>query len=167
MVQSAIETLPSEAWNDPYSSNDAISRCLARAIQSLDDSLRAEFLGLFPGGVEEISAMDEVDIKRRINDAPMNYAKMMRYGRGSTALVVLQVGRDVWTANLGDCEAVIGFKPEGGSRWETEIISGGPHNGRTNPEEKAKVMADHPLELDVMKGDRVLGLIAVTRGELI
>ena len=109
--------------------------------------------------------MDELEIKKRINDDPVNYAKMMRYGRGSTALVVLQVGRDVWTANLGDSEAVIGFRPEGSSRWETEIISGGPHNGRTNPAEKAKVMADHPLELDVMKGDRVLGLIAVTRGD--
>jgi pyruvate dehydrogenase phosphatase len=100
-----------------------------------------------------------------INDNPENNAKVRRYGSGSTALVVLQVGQDVWTANVGDCKATIGYKAPGDDQWSMKIVSGGPHNGRTNPTEKTKVENEHPEEKEVMAKDRVLGLIAVTRGE--
>lgn len=108
--------------------------------------------------------MSGEEIRTLINDDPENNAKVRRYGAGSTALVVLQVGRDIWTANVGDCKATIGYKIDD-EQWKTEIISGGPHNGGMNAEEKEKVIRDHAGEDNVMEKDRVLGLIAVTRGE--
>ena len=63
-----------------------------------------------------------VGIRERVNDDSENHVEAIRYGRGSTALVVLHVASNVWTANLGDCEAVVGFQSWRGVTWEPTII---------------------------------------------
>lgn len=58
--------------------------------------------------------------------------------------------------------SVLGTRPEGGE-WSAELLSFA-HNGE-NPVEASRVRAAHPGEPECMLNDRVLGVIAVTRGE--
>jgi pyruvate dehydrogenase phosphatase len=160
----AITSLPIEAWTSPFSHKDAVADCLANQLKAFDDHLCDEFLSIFPGGLDGLAALSDGAIHQLVNEDVENNNKVRRFGAGSTALVTLQVGRDFWTANVGDCKATLGFKEMGATGWNTRIISDRPHNARSNPEEKYKVERDHSAEPDVMKGDRVLGLIAVTRG---
>ncbi len=88
---------------------------------------------------------------------------MLRYHQGSTALVVLHVGRDIWTAGIGDCVAAVGTKMNGS--WVTQVVSGPAHNIRTNPQEREKVLSEHPGEEEHVGCEEPrLGIIAVSRG---
>jgi pyruvate dehydrogenase phosphatase len=113
--------------------------------------------------------MDQGEINKIINEDPEAHAKVLRYGQGSTALVVLRIGADVWTANIGDCEAVLGVRDSEGKSWALKMLVDGLHNARSNEDEKRRVEEAHPGESDAISGEdnRLLGMIAVTRGEYI
>lgn len=164
LVIKHIEALSPASWSGPGSNTDPVCAALARAIQECDDNLRDDFLAVLPPA-EQLEQMSDGNIASLVKDEAV--VKMMaRFQKGSTALAVLQVGRDVWTAGVGDCEAVVGTKQ--GDQWTSQVISGPPHNLRTNPHEKQKLQRDHPGEEDIVVAkDRVLGLIAVSRGERI
>lgn len=58
--------------------------------------------------------------------------------------------------------AVLGTKNSNGT-WNATVLSVN-HSG-TNPTEVARIHKEHPNEPECIKFDRVLGAIAVTRGE--
>lgn len=161
-LEQAIRNLPASAWTGPHSSSDPIACALADGIQAYDTALLASFTAAVPAP-EQLAGLSDEEI-RALVERPEVREVALRAASGSTALVVLQVGREVWTATIGDCEAVVGTKAPGAGEWETAVIHGGPHNPRTNPKEKAKLVADHPGEDIVVAKNRVLGLIAVSRG---
>jgi len=147
------------------SSPDRITSVLAEVITAFDESLLADFSALFPGGLDGISKLSEGEIEEIINDTDrggQNLKKVHRCMRGSTALVSLvdPSGENLWVANLGDCQAVIGTQlPDG--RWSGTLLTSN-HNGG-NEVEVQRVMDEHPGEDESMLRNRVLGAIAVTR----
>lgn len=112
--------------------------------------------------VEQLEKLSDEEVEKLVNEDKV-LQTILRYHQGSTALVVLHVGRDIWTAGIGDCVAAVGTKKDGS--WVTRVVSGPAHNIRTNPQEREKVLSEHPGEEEhVVAKDRVLGIIAVSRG---
>ncbi|KIK65936.1 hypothetical protein GYMLUDRAFT_38408 [Collybiopsis luxurians FD-317 M1] len=93
-----------------------------------------------------------------------NNIKITRAMRGTTVLIVL-ISPDggIWTASLGDCQAVLGQKSQAQeTRWTTTLLS--VNHNASEPSEIMRLKLDHPgEEEDVIVKNRVLGIIAVTR----
>ncbi|TFY54575.1 hypothetical protein EVG20_g9651 [Dentipellis fragilis] len=109
----------------------------------------------------ELRPLSDAKIKSIIND-PAKQPVVVRSMRGTTALVSLvdPDAQHVWVASVGDCQAALGKRMDGG-RWSVEILSAN-HNGN-NPREEQRVRDAHPGEPECMLRNRVLGSIAVTR----
>ncbi|KIJ28353.1 hypothetical protein M422DRAFT_61926 [Sphaerobolus stellatus SS14] len=139
-----------------------ISSALQAAISELDVHILDEFASLFPGGIESISQLSAEEIDNIINDGGERLTKVHRCMRGTTALVAVidPAGENLWIANLGDCEAVLG-ESINNNRWQASRITS-PHNG-DNAEEVQRVREQHLGEEECILNKRVLGAIAVTR----
>lgn len=161
IITSKLQELPATAWTE-RSSDDAVAQCLTRSILEYDKSLEQAFIAALPS-TDQLAGMSQTAVEA-IFDDPERLIALQRYVCGSTALVVLQVGKDIWTATVGDCEAILGHKEDDGS-WGMIPLHGGPHNTRVNPKEKDIVSEGHPGEEVIVK-NRVLDSIAVTRGEI-
>ncbi|KAF8498824.1 protein serine threonine phosphatase 2C [Gautieria morchelliformis] len=165
-VKSKLEALleETEGATEPPSS-DMVSSLLGDTISDFDDSLLEDLLALFPGGFEGALKLSSEEVEDIINDADRgghNIKKVHRCMRGSTALISLldPPGENLWVANLGDCEAVLGTKSPDGT-WKATSLSSN-HNGDNDAEVK-RVRDEHPGENECILRDRVLGAIAVTR----
>ncbi|KAJ3829322.1 protein serine threonine phosphatase 2C [Lentinula raphanica] len=149
---------------------EEVSSLLRENISATDDSIKQGVLELFPSSTYLEQLSDE-EIRAIVNDRPTSdsqaYAgrgphnmKVTRAMRGTTVLIVLiSPEGGIWTASLGDCQAVLGQKQS--STWTTTILSAN-HNA-AEPSEVARVRSEHPGEENVVDKNRVLGLIAVTR----
>ncbi|KAF7376018.1 Serine/threonine protein phosphatase 2C [Mycena sanguinolenta] len=133
-----------------------VPELLRKAIADVDARMGQDLQDLFPGGLDGLS---DDEIAATINDNGLNSAKVLRCMRGSTVLVALHSGDDVWVASLGDCQCVLGAKTTSG--WQTTVLSSN-HNG-TDADEAARIHQEHPGEPECILRDRVLGAIAVTR----
>lgn len=156
-----------------------VSDILVEAISEVDDVITRDIVGLFPNGPEEtprggfvdtrvlasqiryIEELSDDQINTIVNDH-VNNARVLRGLRGSTALVSLvdPLGKNLWVASLGDCQAVLGTKDASG-KWIARLLSHN-HNG-TDHGEVERLKSEHPGEGEVILNDRVLGAIAVTR----
>ncbi|KAG6857253.1 hypothetical protein H0H87_007086 [Tephrocybe sp. NHM501043] len=145
---------------------DDVSQLLVDAISSVDDTITKEILGLFPD-VDSFATLSDDAIRAIINDKDSggkNASMISRCLRGTTVLVSLvDPGRtNLWVASLGDCQAALGIhRPDG--HWESSLLSSF-HNGE-NASEREKVSREHPDETECFLNNRVLGALAVTRGE--
>ncbi|RDB25034.1 Protein phosphatase 2C C10F6.17c [Hypsizygus marmoreus] len=161
MIKASLITLLSDQ-DEPNPSS--ISDILADAISAFDNNLTRDVLQLFPDQ-RIISELSDDAIRILINDhdsGGKNAAIVARCMRGSTVLTSLvdPARSNLWVASLGDSQAVLGVKRSHG-HWETSLLSSF-HNG-TNPDEKERILLEHPGEPDCVMDDRVLGAIAVTR----
>ncbi|KAJ3928323.1 MAG: protein serine threonine phosphatase 2C [Lentinula lateritia] len=186
-VDYVFTTLPSKiklsltALPVPQCTNvEAVSSLLQETISAIDDSIKQAVLDLLPSS-DYIDQLSDDEIRAIVNDqatvVPSNiglptladkYAgrgpnniKVTRAMRGTTVLVVL-INSDggLWTAGLGDCQAVLGQKEA--SFWTTTLLS--TNHNASEPSEVARLKLDHPGEEEsVVAKNRVLGLIAVTR----
>ncbi len=89
-------------------SPSSVSEVLSQAIIKVDDSIKAEFLGLFPHGETALRNANSEAIGRFVNDGLTGgnrYSRVARVLGGSTVLLtLLRKGTgDLWVANLGDC----------------------------------------------------------------
>ncbi|EIN03390.1 protein serine/threonine phosphatase 2C, partial [Punctularia strigosozonata HHB-11173 SS5] len=163
LVRESLEKLPLS--NPPGDNVPAVSDLLVKAIRDFDESLLQDFLGIFPGGIEEATNMTDDELKARMDEGD-NRARFDRAMSGTTVLVSLldPSGSNLWIASLGDCHAVLGTQTES-SEWQLQVLSG-DHNGN-NLEEATRIRLEHPGErecvMDTKWGTRVLGAIAVTR----
>ncbi|KZT35436.1 protein serine/threonine phosphatase 2C [Sistotremastrum suecicum HHB10207 ss-3] len=144
---------------------DQVSNALSETLVAWDDEIVADFLALFPGGVEQAENMPIEEIKALINDTEKggeNHYKVMKAIRGSTALLSLVDPKreNLWVANLGDCQAVLASQDES-SLWKAKLLTQN-HNG-DNENEVARVESEHTGEHEAILNQRVLGAIAVTR----
>ncbi|KAI5833631.1 protein serine/threonine phosphatase 2C [Schizophyllum commune Tattone D] len=145
--------------------DSTISAALSSALLAIDDAIGNEARALFP---PDLDALSDAQIRAIADDhkdggSGANHEKLLRAKSGSTALVALvdPAGERLWVASLGDCTAALCTRQEKGGPWTVERLSAN-HNG-IEPEEAARVRAEHPGEEGAMLNDRVLGTIAVTR----
>jgi pyruvate dehydrogenase phosphatase len=121
LVDHAVDVLPSKIKANLSSfldtqhetkaaiSPDHISEILREDIAAFDHSVANDITSLFPGGVEQISALSDNEIRRIINDDQENSRKIVLGMRGTTALLALvnPTRSRLWVASLGDSQAGI------------------------------------------------------------
>ncbi|KAK0469233.1 protein serine threonine phosphatase 2C [Desarmillaria tabescens] len=157
-VKASLQTLPSP-------SESAIEKILVDCISDIDERIKTDFLDFFPGGLAQISALNDYEIKEIITDPSSetgnSYVQLMRARTGTTALVALiSPSKSLFVASLGDCDAILGTLDSIG-RQSVKILSA-YHNCR-NDAEADRVRAEHPGETECIYEYRTLGLITLTR----
>ncbi|TFY81596.1 hypothetical protein EWM64_g2413 [Hericium alpestre] len=164
IVTQFLQTALADSSTSVPGPND-IREILSRAITSFDDAIAGDVLELFPGGIASLRHRSDEEIRRVINDyyeSGENYKKAKLCMYGTTALVALVDPdyRNLWVANLGDCEAVL-VSPNPNARFKCEILTN-IHNG-DNQLEVERVRREHPGEPECVLNGRVLGAIAPFR----
>ncbi|KAF8715463.1 hypothetical protein HU200_027116 [Digitaria exilis] len=81
---------------------------------------------------------------------------------GSCVLVVLLHGTDLCILNLGDSRAVLASMPYAG-KGNLEAIQLTETHSLENPLEYQKLIADHPNDSSVVRGNKIKGKLKVTR----
>ncbi|KAI5889502.1 protein serine/threonine phosphatase 2C [Schizophyllum commune H4-8] len=133
-----------------------IDTALSSALLAIDDAIGNEARALFP---PDLDALSDAQIRAIADDhkdggSGANHEKLLRAKSGSTALVALvdPPGERLWVASLGDCTAALCTRQERGGPWTVERLSAN-HNG-IEPDEAARVRAEHPGEEGAMLNDR-------------
>lgn len=90
-------------------SPEAVSDLFSRSIVAFDNAIANDVLDLF-GGLEGMKNHPDAEIRKTINDqhdGGANWKKVRLCMYGTTALVVLvdPDHKNMWVANLGDCQA--------------------------------------------------------------
>lgn len=142
-----------------------IADMFAMAIRAFDDAIANDVLELFPGGLSSLSRLSDLQIQEVLDDqlsGGQNYTKARLCLYGTTALVALvdPDHRNLWLANLGDCQALMVSETDQ-KAWNTEVLTRF-HNGE-NPLEVQRVINEHPGEPECILDGRVLGAIAPFR----
>lgn len=89
---------------------ESISDLFTKAIMAFDDAIAHDVLDLFGGSVDNLDNYTDAEIRKIINDqheGGVNWRKARLCMYGTTALVALvdPDHKDLWVANLGDCQA--------------------------------------------------------------
>ena len=89
---------------------ESISDLFTKAILAFDDAIAHDVLDLFGGSVDNLVNYTDAEIRETINDQHLggeNWRKVRLCMYGTTALVALvdPDHKDLWVANLGDCQA--------------------------------------------------------------
>jgi pyruvate dehydrogenase phosphatase len=89
---------------------ESISDLFTKAILAFDDAIAHDVLDLFGGSVDNLVNYTDAEIQDTINDqheGGENWRKARLCMYGTTALVALvdPDHKDLWVANLGDCQA--------------------------------------------------------------
>lgn len=92
-----------------YNPSD-IGDLFTKAIMAFDDAIAHDVLDLFGGSVDKLDDYTDAEIRSIINDQHRggeNWRKARLCMYGTTALVSLvdPDRKDLWIANLGDCQA--------------------------------------------------------------
>ncbi|KAL1735437.1 phosphatase 2C-like domain-containing protein [Schizophyllum commune] len=142
-----------------------ISTALSSSLLAIDDAIGNEARALFP---PDLDSLTDAQIRAIADDhkdggSGANHEKLLRAKSGSTALVALvdPAGERLWVASLGDCTAALCTRQEKGGPWTVERLSAN-HNG-IEPDEAARVRAEHPGEEGAMLNDRVRYLFSLPR----
>ncbi|OCH93119.1 protein serine/threonine phosphatase 2C [Obba rivulosa] len=145
---------------------ESISEIIAQAIIQFDDLIISRFLNVLPESYRaNLHNVNPSHIRQLINDKARGGQCYMRTAQamgGTTALITLTDPRreNLWVANLGDCQAVLGSRDSSG-RWSASLINS-LHNG-SNPQEVRRIRSEHPGEPDCVRCERVAGFLAPTR----
>ncbi|KAH8916918.1 protein serine/threonine phosphatase 2C [Atractiella rhizophila] len=137
-----------------------ISNVLSSTIEAYDKSLAQEFLETFPQERMEDGSMTEQELDWRFADE-RNQQLAELVVNGSTVVVALLDAKkeNLWIANVGDAEAILGVKID--NEWSVESLAK-QHNG-FQKEAADELRELHPGESEVVLNGRVLGLIMVTK----
>ena len=89
---------------------ESVSELFTKAIMAFDDAIAHDVLDLFGGSVDNLDNYTDDEIRQIINDqheGGENWRKARLCMYGTTALVALVDPdyKDLWIANLGDCQA--------------------------------------------------------------
>ncbi|KAF8810039.1 protein serine/threonine phosphatase 2C [Phlegmacium glaucopus] len=143
-----------------------ISDLFTKAITAFDDAIAHDVLDLFGGSVDNLDKYTDAEIRQIVNDqheGGANWRKARLCMYGTTALVALvdPDHKDLWVANLGDCQAILVSPGQDAKDWNIEVLTV-THNG-DNDAEVARVHKSHPGEPECVVDRRVLGALAPTR----
>ncbi|KIL68472.1 hypothetical protein M378DRAFT_71609 [Amanita muscaria Koide BX008] len=171
-LRQASEDLRSHQAAEPHCKNSAgftpelVSNLFSRSIIAFDDAIANDVLELF-GGLEGLQNFSNAEIRNIINDqhnGGANWKKARLCMYGTTALVALvdPGHKNMWVANLGDCQAILVTpKDDIGIEWNVETLNEF-HNG-DNDAEVDRVQRQHPNEPESVVDRRVLGALAPFR----
>ncbi|PPQ82353.1 hypothetical protein CVT25_008314 [Psilocybe cyanescens] len=145
---------------------ESISELFTKAIMAFDDAIAHDVLDLFGGSVDKLADYTDAQIREIINDqhkGGANWRKARLCMYGTTALVALvdPEHKDLWIANLGDCQAIMASPGNNAKDWKIEVLTTN-HNG-DNDTELDRVRKSHPGEPECIMDRRVLGALAPTR----
>ncbi|KAL1667304.1 phosphatase 2C-like domain-containing protein, partial [Schizophyllum commune] len=146
----------------------AVEEALSKGIREFDASLIDEVYNLFPEGAQtdwDDGFWDEpywiFDVLGGRSKESEKFRTARRAVVGTTALVAFidQAKENVWVASLGDSEAVLGRVLDGTVSCTAlnEL-----HNVK-NPEEVARLQAEHPGEPPVIYDGRTMRQLGLTR----
>ncbi|KAK2460694.1 hypothetical protein APHAL10511_007164 [Amanita phalloides] len=145
---------------------EMVSDLFSRSIVAFDNAIANDVLDLF-GGLEGLKDYSDAEIRKIINDQHQggaNWKKARLCMYGTTALVALvdPDHRNMWVANLGDCQAILVMpKDNTGDEWDARVLTVS-HNGDNNAEIE-RVQHLHPNEPECVVERRVLGALAPFR----
>lgn len=144
---------------------ELIGDLFSRSIVAFDDAIANDVLDLF-GGLEGLDSFSDAQIRNIINDqhkGGANWKKARLCMYGTTALVALvdPDHKNLWVANLGDCQAIMVMPDEAGEDWVVDRLTT-DHNG-DNDAEVERVRRAHPNEPECVIDRRVLGALAPFR----
>ncbi|KAF9023703.1 protein serine/threonine phosphatase 2C [Hymenopellis radicata] len=139
-------------------SQAALQHAFEKTFLEFDASIGETFMALFaakPSADWTMRAVINV-----MEEDPENDKKARRAVYGTTAIVgfLTKDKKDLWVACLGDSEALTGRFCDGS--WTANVLS--EHHNTKNPEEIARIQAEHPGE-NVLKYGRLLGMLTTTR----
>ncbi|KAJ3763224.1 phosphatase 2C-like domain-containing protein [Lentinula raphanica] len=148
---------------------DSVSSLLAEAIKAYDDSLLEDLLSIAPQleSESELSRLTDEEIQNIIqNMDESRRSKIICCMCGTTVVVALTSPDDesLWVASLGDSYTILGVQPvtpDSIEEWETVVLSS-HHNGQ-DPDERQRLIREHPDEPEIVFRNRVLGQLALTR----
>ncbi|KAJ3963553.1 protein serine threonine phosphatase 2C, partial [Lentinula raphanica] len=148
---------------------DSVSSLLAEAIKAYDDSLLEDLLSIAPQleSESELSRLTDEEIQNIIqNMDESRRSKIICCMCGTTVVVALTSPDDesLWVASLGDSYTILGVQPvtpDSTEEWETVVLSS-HHNGQ-DPDERQRLIREHPDEPEIVFRNRVLGQLALTR----
>jgi len=163
MVKQALESLLRSFRGHGFPA--AVSGLLSDCITRFDHSITADFTRMFPGGPASLQSMSSAQIRHLFQDrasGPRNLTAVTRCLQGSTVILTLTdpSRHNLWVANLGDCQAVLGSRTRAGD-WSAAFVTA-PHNGN-NPSEVLRIRNQHPGELECMEDNRIVGFLDPTR----
>jgi len=163
MIKQALESLLRSFRGHGFPA--AVSGLLSDCITRFDHSITADFTRMFPGGPASLQSMSSAQIRHLFQDrasGPRNLTAVTRCLQGSTVILTLTdpSRHNLWVANLGDCQAVLGSRTHTGD-WSAAFVTV-PHNG-DNPSEVLRIRNQHPGELECMEGNRIVGFLDPTR----
>ncbi|KAF9551260.1 protein serine/threonine phosphatase 2C, partial [Agrocybe pediades] len=155
-----------EETNAGQHTAESISELFNNAIMAFDDAIAHDVLDLFGGSVDKLADYSDAQIREIINDqhkGGRNWRKARLCMYGTTALVALvdPDHKNLWIANIGDCQAIMVSPGNNAKDWKIEIMTTN-HNG-DNDAELERVRNSHPGEPECIKDRRVLGALAPTR----
>lgn len=115
MIRSHLESV---LTSDPNATPSAICDAFSKAIQVFDKSLEDDLKAVIPGNFESLS--DE-ELQAVVNDQATGgrvYTKVMRCMRGACSVIIVidPAKENLWSVNLGDCEAGGYMTPAGTNR---------------------------------------------------
>ncbi|KAH7922369.1 protein serine/threonine phosphatase 2C [Leucogyrophana mollusca] len=160
MIRMSLQALLQSTPNSPLNP-ELVSKVLTSSIRHLDDSIRSDLLSLLPP--EQLENMNDAQLDQHVlHHYPEWCDVSAKCTQGSTVLVALTDphNRNLWVANLGDSQAVLGTR-RGSGKWSAVMINS-THNGN-NPSERRRIMRDHPGEQNCVSDNRVIGYLAPTR----
>ncbi|KAF8482702.1 protein serine/threonine phosphatase 2C [Russula ochroleuca] len=165
MIKQALESLIRSFRGHGFSA--AVSGILSDCITRFDHSITTDFTRMFPGGPAGLQGMSSTQIRHLFQDrmsgpGPQNLTAVTRCLQGSTVIVTLTDPSklNLWIANLGDSQAVLGSRTLAGD-WSAAFVSA-PHDGN-NPSEVLRIQNQHPGEPECMEDNRVVGFLGPTR----
>ncbi|KAH8985978.1 protein serine/threonine phosphatase 2C [Lactarius hatsudake] len=163
MIKQALDLLLRSSRG--HMSPNAVSGVLSDCIVKFDHSITTDFTRMFPGGPDGLQRMSSAQIRRLFQDrtsGAQNMAAATRCLQGSTALVTITdpARHNLWIANLGDSQAVLGSRSHTGD-W-TATFATTLHNG-DNPSEVHRIRSQHPGERECVEDNRVIGFLSPTR----
>ncbi|TFK44601.1 protein serine/threonine phosphatase 2C [Crucibulum laeve] len=143
---------------------ERVSSLLRDSIIDLDKTIHSEFLDLFslPNQIEQLTDLEIAEIFSNNNAGRHSYEVAMRCLGGTTVVLSLTDpgSKNLWVANLGDCQAVL-VQRGIDRQWIGSQINT-LHNA-TNAHEVQRFKNEHPNEMCALRDGRILGFLEPMR----
>ncbi|KAJ7191917.1 phosphatase 2C-like domain-containing protein [Mycena pura] len=142
-----------------------IPEVMAQIFEAFDQSLISKVTQLFIGKPDLSDPLwdDRGEVHEVIGyghqDPQFSAGRLATVGTTVLIGIIDKEKRHIWVVSLGDSDAVCGRLRDGKM---TPIMLGDRHNC-SNPDEVKRLADEHPNEPNLVQGNRVQGLLAVTR----
>ncbi|KIY46573.1 protein serine/threonine phosphatase 2C [Fistulina hepatica ATCC 64428] len=166
LPQMLCDRLDAALVADPHSlrRSEIITEALTNGIEEFDRSLFTAVQDMFKDCEKLPGREDSEDIFNVFGwtKEDENYKIARHAVIGCTALIGFfdKDAKELWVACLGDSESHAGRLSDSGT-WEATMLND-IHNA-ADPQEAERLRNDHPGEDNLIQGNRVLGMLTVTR----